>query len=121
MQLLKEQFVEHWQGLHLLNPFTAPACKNFWAERCMDVPANSISAITSYPIQTVYLPLLYKQYICHSYTNSIFATPIPWPSTFNVMCFNENPFTCQCKKEDKTVKGFKFCTLIGRFQVTSWQ
>ena len=72
MQLLKEQFVEHWQGLHLLNPFTAPACKNFWAERCMDVPANSISAITSYPIQTVYLPLLYKQYICHSYTMAIY-------------------------------------------------
>ena len=37
-------------------------------------------------------------------------------STFNAMCFDENPFTCQCEKEKKRLKGFKFRTVIGRFQ-----
>ena len=31
--------------------------------------------------------------------NSTFSTPIT--SIFNAMCFDENSFTCQCKKEDR--------------------
>ena len=33
----------------------------------------------------------YKQYIFRSYDTS----------TFNAMCFDENPFTCQCEKGDR--------------------
>ena len=36
--------------------------------------------------------------------NSIFSGPIT--STFNVMRFDENPFTCQSKKENKKAEGF---------------
>ena len=42
-------------------------------------------------------------------------------STFNAMRFDQNPFTYQCKKENKKAEGFKFCTFSLRFQVTSWQ
>jgi len=42
-------------------------------------------------------------------------------STFNAMSFDENPFTGQCEKEDKMLKGFKFRNFIGCFQVTVWQ
>ena len=37
--------------------------------------------------------------------NSTFSTPIT--STFNAMCFDENSFTCQCKKEDRNSYGFQ--------------
>jgi len=52
-----------------------------------------------------------KKYIFRSYNTS----------TFSVMPFDENPFTRQCGKEkrkEKRLKGFKFLTFIGRFQVT---
>ena len=44
-------------------------------------------------------------------------------SVFNAMPFDGDPFTCQCEKEDtqKRLKGFKFRTLMGRFEMTSWQ
>ena len=29
-------------AVFVLNPFTAPTCKNSWAERCTNVPANSV-------------------------------------------------------------------------------
>ena len=69
-----------------------PQPVNFRAERCTDAPADSV-----------------------------FSGPIT--SFFNAMRFDEDPFTCHCEKEDrkKTLKGFKFCALIGRFQVTPWQ
>ena len=41
-------------------------------------------------------------------------------STFSAMRFDEIPFKCQYEKEDKKVKVLKFCTFIGRFQMTSW-
>ena len=31
------------------------------------------------------------------------------------MRFDEIPLTCQCKKEDERVKGFKFRTFLGSF------
>ena len=43
------------------------------------------------------------------------------------MRFDENPFICQSekekkkKRENKKIKGFKFRSIIGRVQVTSWQ
>ena len=43
------------------------------------------------------------------------------PSTFNAMRFDEKPFTSRCEKEKERLTGFKFRTIIGRFQVTSWQ
>ena len=52
-----------------------------------------------------------KQSIIRSYNTS----------TFNHKHFDENPFTCQCEKKTKSLKGFKFRTFIGRFQVTSRQ
>ena len=39
----------------------------------------------------------YKQYIFRSYISS----------TFNAVRFDENPFTRQCEKEDKTAEGFE--------------
>ena len=42
--------------------------------------------------------------------NSVFSGPIT--STFDAMCFDESPFTCQCEKEDKMLKGFKFRNFI---------
>ena len=53
----------------------------------------------------------YKHYIFRTHNTS----------TFNAMRFDENPFKCQCEREDKRVKCFRFCTFIGRFQVTSGQ
>ena len=48
------------------------------------VPACKISGLKDAQtrLQTVYIPVLQQ-------------------STFNAMCFDENLFTCQCKKEDK--------------------
>ena len=37
------------------------------------------------------------------------------------MRFDKNPFTGQCKKKTERLKGFKFRTFMGRFQMTSWQ
>ena len=42
-------------------------------------------------------------------------------STFSAVCFDENPFTCQCEKENKQVEGFHILHLYARFQVTPWQ
>ena len=48
----------------------------------------------------------YKQYIFRSYDTS----------TFNTVCFGENPFTCQCKKKkDKEAYSFIFRTFSGSF------
>ena len=41
-------------------------------------------------------------------------------STFSAICFDENPFTCQYKKEDKKAV-FKFHIFTGCFEVISWQ
>ena len=52
----------------------------------------------------------------------IFLGPVT--STFNAVSVrsDENPFTCQCKKEkEKRLKVFKCCTFIGGFEVTPWQ
>ena len=40
--------------------------------------------------------------------NIVFSTAVA--STFNSVCFDEYPFTCQCQKKAETVKGFKVCT-----------
>ena len=53
----------------------------------------------------------FKQYTCRSYSTS----------TFSALCFDENPFTYRCEKGGKKLKGFKFGTFIGCFQVASWQ
>ena len=40
----------------------------------------------------------------------------------NAMSFNGDPFICQRKKKKaKSLKGLKFRTFTGRFQMTSWQ
>ena len=49
-----------------------------------------------------------KQYIFQSYD----------ASTFNAKSFDENPFICQCEKEDKNTS-FKFHNFIGCFQMIS--
>ena len=51
--------------------------------------------------------------------NSIFSRPIT--STFSALHFRDHPFTCQYNKENKRLKGLKFHTISGCFQVTSWQ
>ena len=61
-----------------INPFTAPACK-----KC---PGSKMHRRA------------FKQYIFQSCDTA----------TFNAMCFDETPFTCQCEKEEKGLKGFKF-------------
>ena len=50
--------------------------------------------------------------------NSIFSSPIT--STFNAVRFNENPFTCQCEKEDRNSEGFQILHFIGHFEII-WQ
>ena len=35
--------------------------------------------------------------------------------------FDGDPFTCQCEKENKRLKGLKFRNFTGRFEMTSWQ
>ena len=40
-------------------------------------------------------------------------------ATFSDVRFDENPFTCQCEKEEKRFKDFKFCTFICCFKKTS--
>jgi len=35
--------------------------------------------------------------------NIVFSAPVA--STFNTVCFDEYPFTCQCEKKAETVKG----------------
>ena len=75
-----------------VNPFTATACKNSRAE----MPANSV-----------------------------FSGHIT--SIFNVSRFHHYPSTRLCnkkkkkKQKKKRLKGLKFRTIIGHFQVTSWQ
>ena len=49
---------------------------------------------------------------------SFFFLALYHTSTFNAMRFRENPFTCQCVKEKKRLKGFEFRTFKGHFQVT---
>ena len=52
--------------------------------------------------------------------DSIFSCPVT--SVINTVRFDGDPFTCQCEKQkQKGLKGFKFRTFMGRFQVISWQ
>ena len=46
-------------------------------------------------------------------TRSIFSCLIT--STFSGMRCDENPFTCQCEKEDKKAEGFQISHLCGSF------
>ena len=46
-----------------------------------------------------------KQYIFRSYKTY----------TFNAMRFDENPFTCQCKRENKKDSGFQISHFYGSF------
>ena len=46
-----------------------------------------------------------KQFIFRSYDTSI----------FNAMSFDENPFTCKCKKEDKNAEGFQISQFYWSF------
>ena len=74
-----------------INPLTAPACQ---ISGLKDARTR---------LQTVYFPVLYHIY-------------------FQCYAFWGNPFRSLCKrKKAKRLKGFKFGTFIGRFQVTSWQ
>ena len=52
-----------------------------------------------------------KEYIFQSYN----------ASTFSAKRFDKNPFTCQRERKITRLKGFKFCTFIGHFQITSRQ
>ena len=72
-----------------LNSVTAKNLLNFRAERCTDVPANSI-----YSGPVTLLPSM----LCN------------WMKILS---------RANAKKKTKGLKGFKFRTLIGRFQVTS--
>ena len=49
--------------------------------------------------------------------NRIFSGSIT--STFSVLRFHDYLFTRQCKKESKKLKGLKYHTVVGHFQVTS--
>ena len=75
----------------VFNPFTTPACKS----------SVLIDALTR--LQTLFF-LSYNT------------------CTFSALHFYENPFTyASAKKKTKRLRGFKFGTFTGRFQVTSWQ
>ena len=74
-----------------INLVTAPDYKNVQAERCTDAPANSIFSG----------PITHRLSMLHV------SMKILWHAS--------------AKKKTQTVKGVKFCTLIGRFQVTSRQ
>ena len=53
-----------------------------------------------------------KQYIFWSYITS----------AFNAICFDENPFTCQCRKRSpKSLWVSNFALFIGRFYTMWWQ
>ena len=79
-------------------PLHRPSLYSFRAETCSDEPGNSVFSNSVF-------------------SNSIFSAPIT--STFNAVCFEEHMRELKMKTE--TVKGFKFCTLIGPFEVTPWQ
>ena len=52
--------------------------------------------------------------------NSVFSSPIA--STFNAICYVMKILLhASAEKKMERLKGFKFWTFIGRFQVTSWQ
>ena len=52
--------------------------------------------------------------------NSIFSGPIT--HLLSMLCvLMKIPSLASAKKKTKRLKGFKFGTLVGRFQVTSWQ
>lgn len=51
--------------------------------------------------------------------SSIFSRRVT--STFSALHFRDHPFRCHDIKENKRLEGLKFCTVSGRFQVTSSQ
>ena len=69
-----------------INPFTVPACK-----KCPGCKMHRRA---------------FKECIFQSCNTS----------TFNAVCFDKIPFTCQREKEDKGLKGLKFHTFIGNFK-----
>ena len=75
----------------IINPFTAPACKNFQAERCTDAPADSIFS--------------------HPINNQLSIACI----LMKILS------TAGKKIEKKWLKDLTSCTFIGRFHVASWQ
>ena len=100
---------------HSFDPFTARVCK---ITRLKDARRR---------LQSVHCSQ-YSQYIAVSTVSTLHGGACSQYifrsgnlSTFNAMRLDENPFTCQCEKEKKRFKGFKFRTIIGRFQLTSWQ
>ena len=50
----------------------------------------------------------------HTPANCTFSGPIAHP--LNAICFDGNLFTCQCSKEGKKAKGFKFALLLVFFK-----
>ena len=72
------------KGRGTVNPFTAPACT---ISGLKDSRTHLQTVIFSGPVNTL---------------------------TFNAIRFNKNPFTCQCGKKTKRLKGFTR-------PITSWQ
>ena len=93
---------------------------------CMYCKQSICQSYHLYVLQTVYLPVLSP--VCTA--NSLFASPItcmyckqsylPVLShvcIFSVnMCFDGDPFTCQCEKEDKKAEGFQILLKAFKFR-----
>ena len=76
---------------------------------CTEAPADSIF---SGPVMSTFN-------VCtEAPANSIFSGPVM--STFNALGFHDYTFTCRCKQESRQAQGFEI-SIIGCFQVTSWQ
>ena len=59
-------------------------------------------------IEPLHCPSLYNvrdERCSDTHANSVVFAPIT--STFNAVCFDENPFTCQCGKEDRNSTGIQ--------------
>ena len=92
-----------------------------------------------YELQTAYLPVLShvctanslfagpitcmycKQSICQSYhlyvLQTVYLPVLSHVCIFSVnMCFDGDPFTCQCEKEDKKAEGFQILLKAFKFR-----
>ena len=79
-----------------------------WSFRCLAGWHLGPGSSPLWPALTPSLPqpVKYTVWKMHGHTCKLYISA-PIPSTFSAMCFDENPFTCQCEKEDKSSQRFQ--------------
>ena len=104
----RDIFIDLWEnGLcnHLIGSNPTTDCPPDWLGQVRHWTPSVVIRVTCLT-PSLPQPVQFQGWKLYGSTSKQYIFPFYNTSTFSAMHFDENPFTCQCKKENKKAEGF---------------